>query len=346
MGIKKLPSGNWRVRVQPNGRNGKVYQATRNTKAEAQQTEKELIQKYTGASETRQTNQRLRLKDMAQLWYDLYGQTLKDGKARKMKLDNACDGLGNPLAPKFSAAMYVNYRKERLDGGAKPATVNRELSYLRAMFNFLSSSGNWHSDNPLDNIKALRTEQPELTYLDKPQRKRLIDACSNSRNRHLLPIVLTILSTGARWGEVESLKPSQVKDHRIQFFATKSGKRRIIPIPAPIYTMLKEHVKHSRDKLFGGSIEAFENALDNASIKLPDGQLTHVLRHTYAVEFMEGGGNIVHLQKILGHSHIVTTSIYLAFAPDNLESSLTLNPVAKDEMNIAELLRCRDIVMT
>lgn len=40
---------------------------------------------------------------------------------------------------------------------------------------------------------------------------------------------------------------------------------------------------------------------------LTSGQLTHVLRRTFAAHFMMSGGNILALQKILGHHDIKMT---------------------------------------
>jgi len=43
----------------------------------------------------------------------------------------------------------------------------------------------------------------------------------------------------------------------------------------------------------------------------------HHLRHRFAVEYLRAGGNIYQLQKILGHSSIKTTEIYLNYlTPD------------------------------
>ncbi len=43
------------------------------------------------------------------------------------------------------------------------------------------------------------------------------------------------------------------------------------------------------------------------NIELTEGQKTHVLRHTFGAHFMMNGGNILVLQKILGHSNIRET---------------------------------------
>ncbi|MFZ6693669.1 tyrosine-type recombinase/integrase [Undibacterium sp. SXout20W] len=62
---------------------------------------------------------------------------------------------------------------------------------------------------------------------------------------------------------------------------------------------------------------------------MPTGQLTHVLRHTYASHFMMDGGNILILQRVLGHSSLAMTMKYAHLAPDHLQESLKLNPMAQ-----------------
>ncbi len=57
------------------------------------------------------------------------------------------------------------------------------------------------------------------------------------------------------------------------------------------------------------------------------GQLTHVLRHTFASHFMMNGGNILVLQRVLGHTDIKMTMRYAHFAPDHLEDAVKLNPL-------------------
>lgn len=43
----------------------------------------------------------------------------------------------------------------------------------------------------------------------------------------------------------------------------------------------------------------------------------HDLRHRFAIDHLKRGGNIYNLQKILGHSSITTTEIYLNYlSPD------------------------------
>lgn len=73
---------------------------------------------------------------------------------------------------------------------------------------------------------------------------------------------------------------------------------------------------------------AFKEVIERAGIEPPLGQLTHVLRHTFVSHFMIKGGNILTLQRILGHQDLKTTMRYVHFAPDHLEAARTLNPLS------------------
>ncbi|MBL9007095.1 MAG: tyrosine-type recombinase/integrase [Myxococcales bacterium] len=48
----------------------------------------------------------------------------------------------------------------------------------------------------------------------------------------------------------------------------------------------------------------------------------HTLRHTFASHFIMQGGNILTLQKILGHSDVKMTLIYAHLAPDFLADEM------------------------
>ncbi len=57
--------------------------------------------------------------------------------------------------------------------------------------------------------------------------------------------------------------------------------------------------------------------------------MTHILRHTFASHFMMAGGDILTLQRILGHGDIKMTMRYSHLSPDHLASALQLSPLAQ-----------------
>ena len=82
-------------------------------------------------------------------------------------------------------------------------------------------------------------------------------------------------------------------------------------------------------RLFQTAYNDFRRTVDAIELDLPRGQLTHVLRHTFASHFMMAGGNILTLQRILGHKNLTMTMRYAHLAPDHLQEATTLNPLAR-----------------
>lgn len=62
-------------------------------------------------------------------------------------------------------------------------------------------------------------------------------------------------------------------------------------------------------------------------LELSKAELSHVLRHTFASCFMQGGGNILALQRILDHKGLDTTMRYAHLSPQHLQEVKSLNPL-------------------
>lgn len=265
-----------------------------------------------------------RLNDLIETWYNLHGQALTDGLKRKNKLFALSKMIGNPLARKFDKAQFATYRKLRLEK-VSVKTVNNEQTYINALFNELIRLGEWKGANPIVGMRALKYKTPEMGFLQSTQIPVLLAELDNSRNKHVKLITEICLSTGCRWGEAESLRGEHVYDNKVTFVNTKGNKPRTVPVSAELAARMPKKV----GPLFSSSIKAFRTAVERTAIQLPKGQMSHVLRHTFASHFMMKGGNILVLQRILGHASIVDTMKYSHFAPDHLEDAVRLNPLAE-----------------
>lgn len=333
MTIKQVKSG-WQVNVQPGGRGAKRLKKTFAKKADAEAWKRHVQAKVQETPEWVPARKDARLlSELVELWYRLHGSGLNSGDGTKRRLLAMCEAMGNPRADRFTADMFAEYRAQRLAAGITANNMNREQAYMRAVFNELKRLKQWKRANPLEDLRAFKIQENELTFLTLPQVRTLLDELPKGRNLHVTLVSRVCLATGARWGEAEGLRISQVRNGVIQFVKTKSSKARAVPISRSLAKDLHAHFRtHGEDeRIFGTAWSAFREALQRAKIVLPKGQLTHVLRHTFASHFMMNGGNILSLQRALGHHSLTMTMRYAHLSPDHLAETRHLNPLAHAE---------------
>ncbi|AGH72539.1 tyrosine-type recombinase/integrase [Edwardsiella piscicida] len=336
MTVRKLSDGQWVADFytvnRSDGKQGKRVRKKFATKGEALSFENYMIQKVEDSPWLGKGKDKRRLSDLVNLWYERHGIALRDGQKRVRAMLWAAECMGSPLATEFSAQLFTAYRAKRLDGHfsrtkriaeVSPRTMNLEHAYFLAVFNELKRIGEWDAPNPLENVRQFRTEESEMAYLTAEQINKLLEECRLSSAKDLKMVVKICLVTGARWSEAENLKRSQITAGKVTFIKTKSKRNRTIPLNQEIIADLPK----KNGTLFKPCYYAFRSAIERAGIELPAGQLTHVLRHTFASHFMMNGGNILVLQKILGHTDIKMTMRYAHFAPNHLEEALKLNPL-------------------
>jgi site-specific recombinase XerD len=74
-----------------------------------------------------------------------------------------------------------------------------------------------------------------------------------------------------------------------------------------------------------------ESGLKNLVLKMRQASglkfTIHKLRHTFATLMLEGGCDIYSLSKMMGHSDIKTTTIYLYASAEHLRAQMTKHPL-------------------
>lgn len=329
MAAKQTKDG-WKVDFRVGGANGKRYRKTCPTKAEAERYQKFVEAQHiaTGKPWNDKPTDPRTLSELAELWRQHYGVKLVDYQARVKKLNNLVEALGNPIASKLNTEAFNRYMSSRIESGKQHATINKERMMLNAVYNGLKRLNIIDYDNPIKEVKKLKSRQTEMRFLSNEEIERLLTVLENSKRPEVALIAEICLSTGARWGEAEKLTNSRLQKNKVTFADNKNGKNRSIPISDYLYERLKKHASAvGENQLFKPSMKAFYSALDTANITLPRGQKTHVLRHSFASHFMINGGNILSLQRILDHSSISMTMKYAHLSPNHMIDALQYNPL-------------------
>lgn len=191
----------------------------------------------------------------------------------------------------------------------RPASVNRELACLRAMFNH-AMKANHILRNPVSRVKFMaENNQQERVLTLSEQRAYLLAATQLLRD-----IAGMILETGMRPEEVYTLRASAV-DLESGFLKVVRGKtpaaKRRLELTAEARRILSSRIGPDTDWLFPSkrdaskSIPKVNNAHDRAVItsKVPKFRL-YDLRHTWATRAAEAGVDLVTLAAMMGHSRI------------------------------------------
>jgi len=325
--VTKLKSGKWRVQVDRKGipRTRKTF----DVKEDAETFEREYLSKHLG-SQQQSTDPRT-LKDLVDLWFKYHGINLSDGDRRKTCLIDLAIAMGNPVASRITAEQFVEYRYTKLQTQLTNKTFNNHHGYLSAMFNKLRKLRVIDYENPIAEVDFIKIQERQLSYLSVEQIQLLLEAIKTGcKNESTWYVANLCLRTGARWGESEQLKMKQLHNGRVTYEFTKSKRTRTIPLDDAFYKSLVDFAiyKNPDDRIFTNCIGSFRRAVERSGIELPRGQCSHILRHSFASHFIMNGGNILTLQKILGHADITMTMRYAHLAPDHLTDAIKLNPIA------------------
>lgn len=298
-------------------------------KQEAEIYEREYLTKHTAKQKI--STDRRTLKELVELWHRYHGINLADGERRRKNLLDMAAALKNPVASELLTEQFVEYRFDRLQAGVTQKTLNNAHGYLSSMFNKLRKLKVINYENPLAEVDFIKIQERQLSYLSIAQIEQLLEAIKEGcKNQSTWYVAQLCLRTGARWGEAEQLRVKQLHNNRVTYEFTKSKKTRTIPLDPCFYQDLKRFVgfKNPDDRVFLNCIGSFRRAVERSGLDLPRGQCSHILRHSFASHFIMNGGNILTLQKILGHADITMTMRYAHLAPDHLMDAIKFNPVA------------------
>lgn len=327
MSVKEVNKGKWLVSISREGipRVRKLF----SVKSDAEIFEREYLAKYLAKQKLSSDPRTIR--ELAELWFKYHGINLADGERRRQCLIDMSTAMKNPPAARLSAEQFVEYRFDRIRAGLSEKTFNNHHSYLSAMYVKLRKLKVIDYDNPLEDVDFIKIQEQQLSYLSIEQIKTLFDIIkSGCKNESTWFVAQLCLRTGARWGEAEQLRKKQLHAQRVTYEFTKSKKTRTVPLDHDFYNELMQFAKYKNpnDRVFTNCIGSFRRAVLRAGIDLPKGQNTHILRHSFASHFIMNGGNILSLQKILGHADISMTMRYAHLAPDHLMDAVRLNPLA------------------
>lgn len=237
-----------------------------------------------------------------------------------------CERLSLPPWESVDPQRIRQYVAARHRQGQSGKSLQRQLSSLRGLFNFLLREGE-RTDNPAEGVRAPRVKRQLPATLDVDQVGHLMavpgDDPLDRRDRAIMEL---FYSSGLRLSELAALEHTalQGNDGLLDILGKGSKMRRV-----PVGRLAREAVdawlqvrgqlakpgetalfvsRHGR-RLSRRSIEQ-RIALRARQQGMPRHVHPHMLRHSFASHLLESSSDLRAVQELLGHADIGTTQIY------------------------------------
>jgi len=215
---------------------------------------------------------------------------------------------------------YLLYCKN--ERGNNPTTINVKLKNLNNFFNHLLDN-EYIKSNPCKKVKRQETDyrievfkdshiQQMLSYYRRLRRK---DHEYTAYRNHT--IIILLLGTGIRIGELRGIKWSDIDEQHFQLYIFgKNRRQETVPLTDKVIDELNElkvfctrYFKELPEYVFvnrDGSQMAYDSTKSvfkrlQIAMNFKDVRLS---AHTFAHRFLVNGGDVFTLQKILGIAHV------------------------------------------
>lgn len=222
--------------------------------------------------------------------------------------------VSGKLLSELCLTLAEKYKKARKLEGAANGTINREVTFLKAV---LQKAVKWKviEKNSLDGLEMLPETNELNRYLTEGETLALIEACEP----HLKPMIITAVYTGMRWGAIRDLKWEEVDIENALIVLNDPQKKGIgiFPLLDPVRDVVAAYRRNGSEYIFVNPEtgkpwrdmrKAFLRAKTRAGI-VRQFRL-HDLRHSFASNLVMNGTDLKTVQELLGHKNIKTTVRY------------------------------------
>ncbi|MCR9064450.1 MAG: site-specific integrase [Cytophagales bacterium] len=215
------------------------------------------------------------------------------------------------LFESYKAFMYnkMNYDSD---------TAHTKLKNIRTYLNLARKDG-FIFEYPFGDFKMPKTEarieflkEDEVQLLKRFFRSGYLTPGTNKEKS--LRAFLFICYTGLRVSDIYSLTHRDLKNETLGFVPRKNTADNQLEVVIPLHPEAVSLINTKKGPLFIMPPEAkFRESLHwiRNHLQIKSKISPHIGRHTFATRFLNAGGRLEVLQKLLGHTDIKTTMIYV-----------------------------------
>ena len=320
MGVFETKVGTWAVDYTYKGKRYKKVVAL--SRKQAQDIERKILTDIKlGVFFPDLDKQEVTFSEIAEKYWALHGSKTRGADSFKYTFDKIVARFGFMKVADISTEEIQTFYNDTW-ARTSASTANRHFSLFRAIINKAISLKLYKGQNPCVGVVRQRENPPRDKYFTKDDIKNLI---LNAEER-LKPLIAFAVLTGCRKGEILNLRHRDIDFYGgiIRITMSKSGKPREIPMSNDLRPILWAMRGNPQDKVFNITVPALRYSWGRLLKKLGfgDGYVFHSCRHAFASLYLQNGGNITDLQRILGHAKIELTMRYSHFSQQYLKQAI------------------------
>ena len=223
-------------------------------------------------------------------------------------------------------------------------------NHIQSLFNFFNyCQENFIIEkNPAEGIKKPKPPKDLPRLISKDEALSILEWLYfaefrfNGERERAKAIVGMLIFTGIRRSELIGIKNSDIDFKRkiVRVNSGKGNKDRVIPMNDKLIEILKEYLKCSIKfnspcmyffvKLDGKNrmgVNSIRGLFDKIKKTLKIDVTPHKLRHTFATLMANSGCTLTALSRMMGHSSIKTTQVYLWLDASNMRHEIQKHPL-------------------
>jgi len=251
--------------------------------------------------------------------------TIKTRKTHLNQFARYCAEQGVFDVSKFSPAFLDDYFSYYQSTHTKN-TTNTGRRIMKVFLKWLIGYKELSVVKP-ETIQLVRTEKALPEALNVQDVNRVV---SNAKTSQDALMIRLLLESGIRISELVSIRIEDVDMDSIKIHG-KGSVERIVYISDDLAQRLKNYIqnRYSYEYLFQNVYKGYgqKMTIGTARLRIQKCFLEegismhpHQLRHTFAINLLQNGCDIVTIQKLLGHTDIQTTMVYLRVTNDYLKN--------------------------
>lgn len=252
-------------------------------------------------------------------------------RSERYRINTFKEAFGKKIISQLGFQDGEDLLNSRLENKRAIGTINREIVTLKSIVSYALKK-KYLTESPFAGLIKLKGATIRCRWMTETEIQLLVKACLKLKDMALIDVISLGINTGFRKGNLERLAARDISSNRITAVKTKSGSPYYVPtttsiVPAlrrlialhPTGPLLDTRKLDRRFRLVAKAAGLYKEKGNEENVTI------HTLRHTFAALYLNRGGDIYKLHKLLGHASVaITEKVYGHLCPSVLDAQAPL----------------------